>query len=93
MPKYRPAVLLTPTDLIAQSDPLLIMGISSSYYPGNDGVIPLQYRADGNTITRLTKDSAACVNLIQSAKKSDLEWRGGSAPPEYLIDILEAAKR
>ena len=92
-PKYRPAVLLTPTNLIDQTDPLLIMGISSSYYPGNDDVVAIPFREDGRSVTGLRKDSAACAGLIQSVLKVDLEWRGGRVPPAYLVDILEIAKK
>ena len=79
-PKARPALIYTPTDQIPTSATVGVVGISTSYRPDDPDSIPLPWRRDGNVPTRLTRDSAACVNLLASVDPAMVRPTGGYLP-------------
>ena len=64
--KNRPAVVLTPTHLIAGSTKVALIGISTSYYPGNDNHILIPWHPDGRGPTRLRRPCAMCIDLVDT---------------------------
>ncbi len=61
--KWRPAVVLTPDDRIASATELEIFGITTSYYADDADHIPLDWRHDGQCVTRLRRPSAIALSL------------------------------
>ena len=79
-PKIRPALIYTPTDLIDPTRPIDVVGISTSYRPEDPDCIPLPWRPDGNVPTRLTRDSALCLDLLASVDAAAITATGGYLP-------------
>lgn len=75
--KFRPAVVYTPDDLIPVVDVVKIVGITTSYIPGDADSIPLPWRDDGRIHTKLKRDCAIALKLLASVEKQKLQPTGG----------------
>jgi mRNA-degrading endonuclease toxin of MazEF toxin-antitoxin module len=91
--KRRPAVVVTPTPLIAAATTLQIVGISTSYRPEDPDVVPLGWRSDGRTQTRLRRDSTATATLRDDVPVPDLESTGGHLSKSELLSLLDILRR
>ena len=91
--KRRPAVLVTPTPLIAGAATLKVVGISTSYRPDDPHIVPLGWRSDGRIHTRLRRDSAATAALTVDVPAADIEATGGHLSQSERIELLGLVKR
>jgi len=90
--KRRPVVIYTPTNLIPTQHKVGVVGISGSYYPDSD-CIPLPWRADGRVPTRLTRQCAIVLDLIDEIEKESLEPTGGYVSDAVLVELVERLKK
>jgi len=92
--KLRPALILTPTDEIADESPLVLMAITTTFVdPPPDGHVELPWTARGHKITWLKRRSAAVVTWLVEATTDSIEELGGEVPKKHLAFIdLKLAK-
>lgn len=75
--KPRPCIIYTPDNLIPLSETVGVVGITTSYRPGDPKYIPLPWRDDGRIHTRLKRQSAITFDLMAEVDKSRLRPTGG----------------
>lgn len=91
--KPRPALVFTPTELMPAFNDVGVVGISTSYRPDDPDCIPLPWRPDGRVPTRLTRDSAMCLNLVAFVPKSALRPIPGAFLPADSAAFVELLRR
>jgi len=87
-PKWRPAVVYTPTALLAAASIVDVVGISGSYYPDDPEQVLLPWRADGNCPTRLTRPSSVQLNLTASVPIEHVRPSAAYVPGKELQKVL-----
>lgn len=87
-PKWRPAVVYTPTALLADASTVDVVGISGSYYPDDPDQVPLPWRMDGNCPTRLTRPSSVQLNLTATVLIEHVRTSPAFVPRKYLDEVL-----
>jgi hypothetical protein len=93
--KWRPAIIYTPTELIAQQSKLDVVGVTGTFFPEDPDYIPLPWSPDGKASTRLTRLCAISLQLTASVDKEHLEHTGGYLPrtsPAF-IELVAQLKR
>jgi hypothetical protein len=75
--KVRPAVVVPADAMLVPGAVVRLAGISTSYRPDDEFVVPLPFRPDGNIYTKLRRDSAACAELADNADFADITATGG----------------
>lgn len=87
--KLRPAVVVTPTDRIADAGPLHVVAITSRL---NDPLPPdhvlLPWHTQGHPRTGLNRRCAAVCTWISRIQLADVKEIGGFVPGGVMIEIL-----
>src|SRR5687767_310149 len=90
--KLRPAVVVTPSDRISDTNRLHVVAITSRLtdpLPPNHVLLP--WHAQGHPRTGLNRRCAAVCTWISSIQVSDVKEIGGFAPGSVMIEILRRA--
>jgi len=87
--KERPAIVLTPTDRIAEGAPLVVMAITTTFSnPPPEWHVPLPWNADPRRVkTRLAQRSAAVVNWLDVIPQASVIAVRGDVPPAVMRRI------
>src|SRR5687767_4167604 len=87
--KRRPAIILTPTDLIRSDGELLLMAITTTFAkPAPAWHVPLPWNPDPRKVmTRLARRSAAVVNWVDIVRVQDVLELKGMVPQKVLREI------
>jgi hypothetical protein len=86
--KPRPAVVLTPTNLIATEPQIEVIGVTGSYYPDDPLCFALPWTPDGRGPTRFARPSAAKLTLVQRFPRAKLWPTDGYVPRPALDELL-----
>lgn len=86
--KLRPALVLTPDDLIATEPQILVAAITTTFRspPPRDHV-PLPWHPTGSSQTRLTRRSAVVVRCTALIDRSEIVGFGGDGPGRIMLQI------
>ena len=90
--KPRPAVVLTPTDVIPAQSVIDVIGVTASFFPDQDVYVELPSRDDGRIPTGFRKRCAAKLTLVQRFPKEKLQPTGKHLPRAALEALLARLK-
>jgi hypothetical protein len=92
--KRRPAIILTPTDQIAQAEKLVLMAITTTFPdPPPANHIPLPWFPDPRkSPTGLARRSAAVIDWLEVVSADDILSVRGQVPGVYMNRIQEALR-
>lgn len=87
--KVRPGLVITPTDRISETAPLLVMAITSTFSePPPAWHVPLPWNADPRRVrTGLARRSAAVVEWVDQITVSDILAAKGEVPARVMREI------
>lgn len=87
--KRRPAIILTPTEEIDDSAPLVVVCITTTFgQPPPKHHVPLPWNADPRRVmTRLAQRSAAVVNWLDTVYPDEILEIKGETPQALLNEI------
>jgi mRNA-degrading endonuclease toxin of MazEF toxin-antitoxin module len=89
-PKYRPAVIVTPTEEIRPDGQVVLVAISSSMNAAPAEMqVALPWHAQGQARTQLNKPSVAVCTWIFISPVSKIQSYGGMVPDRQLLQILD----
>ena len=87
--KDRPAVVLTPTDEIDDGQPLVLMGVTTTFPdPPPPHHVPLPWNADPRRVgTRLARRSAAVVTWLDTCYPDEVIDVAGDVPAPIMAEL------
>ena len=90
-PKIRPALILTPTAEIAQSESLVVAAISSSHIPEKlpEAFVELPFADGGRCKTGLIRRSVVVCTWLEEISKSRILRKLGGAPGTAMELVAE----
>jgi mRNA-degrading endonuclease toxin of MazEF toxin-antitoxin module len=93
--KRRPAVILTPSDEINETDPFVVAAVTTTFAsPPPPNHVELPWNADPRRVsTRLARRSAAVVSWIQAVYADEVEEVSGDVPARTMQRIQAALRR
>lgn len=88
-PKYRPAVILSPTEEIRPDGEVVLVAITGSVNAAPAEIqVALPWHAQGQTATRLTKPSVAVCTWVFTSPVTKIQSSGGIVPDRQMLQIL-----
>jgi mRNA-degrading endonuclease toxin of MazEF toxin-antitoxin module len=73
--KLRPALIVTPDDLIQANKPLVVLAVTTTFsQPPPKHHIPLPWNTKGNTLTKLRQRSAVVLNWQALIRPRGCHW-------------------
>ena len=90
-PKTRPAMILTPSSEIAQSDSLVVAAISSSHIPAKlpEDLVELPFADGGRCKTGLTRRSVIVCKWLEEIPKTRILKKLGGASGAQIERVAE----
>jgi hypothetical protein len=87
--KKRTAVILTRSTDISESEPFVVVAITTTFPdpPPEDHVL-LPYDPTGRCVTRLKQRTAAVCSWFDEINESDIEAYAGVVPPTLMLEIV-----
>jgi mRNA-degrading endonuclease toxin of MazEF toxin-antitoxin module len=88
--KLRPALVLTPDDLIKADKPLVVAAITTRFpEPPPKNHVALPWNPRGNVSTKLHQRSAVVLDWQAEIKPDDVVALGGDVPGRKMLEIEE----